>query len=111
MHTEYYDCVLAALCARYCDCCAMSLWHQVLLVLCIVYCVPGIKSVMYWVLGHWILGLWIRRNLQGHCTHLHKFHLICKVAKQMNVVCSTPHLHKLHNKYCAVFHPSSAQVA
>jgi len=25
----------------------MSLWHQVLLVLCIVYCVPGIRSVVY----------------------------------------------------------------
>jgi len=56
MRTEYCDCILAALHARYCDCCAMSLWHQVFLVLCIVYCVPGIRSVVYWVLGHWVLG-------------------------------------------------------
>ena len=49
--SEYCDCVLAALRARYCDCCAMSLWHQVFLVLCIVYCVPGISSVVYCVLG------------------------------------------------------------
>jgi len=63
MCTEYCDCVLAALHARYCDCCAMSLWHQVFPVLCIVYCVPGIRSVVYWVLGlsyivlgHWVLG-------------------------------------------------------
>jgi len=34
----------------------MSLWHQVCPVLCIVYCVPGIRSVVYWVLGHWVLG-------------------------------------------------------
>jgi len=34
----------------------MSLWHQVCPVLCIVYCVPGIRSVMYWVLGHCVLG-------------------------------------------------------
>jgi len=47
MHTEYCDCILVALRARYCDCCAMSLWHQVFLVLCIVYCVPGIRSVVY----------------------------------------------------------------
>ena len=51
MCTEYCDYVLAALCARYCDCCAMSLWHQVCPVLCTVYCVPGIRSVVYWVLG------------------------------------------------------------
>jgi len=47
MRTEYCDYVLAALRARYCDCCAMSLWHQVCPVLCIVYCVPGIRSVVY----------------------------------------------------------------
>jgi len=40
MRTEYCDYVLAALRARYCDCCATSLWHQVFPVLCIVYCVP-----------------------------------------------------------------------
>ena len=51
MHTEYCDCVFVALRARYCDCCAVSLWHQVFLLLCIVHCVPGIKSVVYWVLG------------------------------------------------------------
>ena len=51
MRTEYCDHVLAALHVRYCDCCAMSLWHQVCPVLCIVYCVPGIRSVVYWVLG------------------------------------------------------------
>jgi len=41
----------------------MSLWHQVCPVLCIVYCVPDIRSVVYWVLGlsyivlsHWVLG-------------------------------------------------------
>jgi len=41
----------------------MSLWHQVCPVLCIVYCVPGIRSVVYWVLGlsyivlgHWVVG-------------------------------------------------------
>jgi len=51
MHTEYCDCVLAALCARYCDCCAMSLWHQVFLVLCIVS-----QVIVYWVLGYWVLG-------------------------------------------------------
>ena len=56
MRTEYCDYVLAALRVRYCDCCAMSLWHQVCPVLCIVYCVPGIRSVVYWVLGHWVLG-------------------------------------------------------
>ena len=39
MRTEYCDYVLAALRVRYCDCRAMSLWHQV-----------------YWVLGHWVLG-------------------------------------------------------
>ena len=49
MHTEYCDCILVALHARYCDCCAMSLWHQVFLVLCIVYCIPGTSSVVYWV--------------------------------------------------------------
>jgi len=48
MRIKYCDCVVAALRARYCDCCTMSLWHQVL---CTVYCVPGIKSVVYWVLG------------------------------------------------------------
>jgi len=60
MCTEYCDCVLAALHVRYC---AMSLWHQVCPVLCIVYCVPGIRSVVYWVLGlsyivlgHWVVG-------------------------------------------------------
>jgi len=59
----YCDYVLAALCVRYCDCCAMSLWHQVCLVLCIVYCVSSIRSVVYCVLGlsyivlgHWVLG-------------------------------------------------------
>ena len=63
MRTEYCDCVFAALHVRYCDCCAMSLWHQVCPMLCIVYCVPGIRSVVYWVLGlsyivlgHWVLG-------------------------------------------------------
>jgi len=63
MRIEYCDYVLAALHVRYCDCCAMSLWHQVCPVLCIVYCVPGIRSVVYWVLGlsyivlgHWVLG-------------------------------------------------------
>jgi len=25
-------------------------------VLCIVYWVPGISSVVYWVLGHWVFG-------------------------------------------------------
>jgi len=41
----------------------MSLWHQVCPVLYIVFCVPGIRSVVYWVLGllcivlgHWVLG-------------------------------------------------------
>jgi len=34
----------------------MSLWRQICPVLCIVYCVPGIMSVVYWVLGHWVLG-------------------------------------------------------
>jgi len=56
LHTEYCDCVVAALRARYCDCCAVSLWNQVFLVLCIVYCVPGIRSVMYWVLGLSYIG-------------------------------------------------------
>ena len=72
MRTEYCDCILAALRARYFDCYAMSLWHQVFLVLCIVYCVPGIRSVVYWVcrvLGIRSLGiraLCIRCDLQGH---------------------------------------------
>ena len=66
MHTEYCDCVLAALHAKYCDCSAMSLWHQVFLVLCIVYCVPGIRSVVYWVLGlsyigHQVIGYQVIR--------------------------------------------------
>jgi len=56
MRTEYCGYVLVALRVRYCDCRAMSLWHQVCPVLCIVYCVPGIRSVVYWVLGHWVLG-------------------------------------------------------
>ena len=56
MRTEYCDYVLVTSCVRYCDCCAMSLWHQVCPVLCIVYYVPGIRSVVYWVLGHWVLG-------------------------------------------------------
>ena len=56
MRTEYCDCVVAALRARYCDCCAMSLWHQVCPVLCTVYCVPGIRSVVYWVLGLSYIG-------------------------------------------------------
>ena len=63
MRTEYCDYVLAALRVRYCDCGAMSLWHQVCPVLCIAYCVPGIRSVVHWVLGlsyivlgHWVLG-------------------------------------------------------
>ena len=65
MRTEYRDYVLAALRVGYCDCCAMSLWHQVCPVLCTVYCVSGIRSVVYsvgirsivyWVLGHWVLG-------------------------------------------------------
>ena len=61
MHTEYCDYVLAALGVRYCDCRALSLWHQVCSVLCIVYCVPGIRSVVYWVLGPWyiVLGHWV----------------------------------------------------
>jgi len=62
IRTEYCDYVLAALHVRYCDCCAMSLWHQVCLVLCIVYCVPGIRSVVYWVfrsIVYWILGHWV----------------------------------------------------
>jgi len=29
MRTKYCDCVLAVLSARYCDCCAVSLWYQV----------------------------------------------------------------------------------
>jgi len=33
----------------------MSLWHQVCPVLCIVYCIPGIRSVVYWVLGRYAL--------------------------------------------------------
>jgi len=36
MCTEYCDYVLAALRVRYCDCCAVSLWHQVCPVLCTV---------------------------------------------------------------------------
>ena len=28
----------------------------------VVYCVPGIRSVVYWVLGRWVLGL--RRDLR-----------------------------------------------
>jgi len=24
--------------------------------MCIVYCVPGIRSIIYWVLGHGVLG-------------------------------------------------------
>ena len=56
IRTEYCDYVLAALRVRYCDCCAMSLWHQVCPVLCIVYCVPGIRSVVYWVLGLSYIG-------------------------------------------------------
>jgi len=63
MCTKYCDYLLAALRGRYCNCCAMSLWHQVCPELCIVYCVPGIRSVVYWVLGlsyivlgHWVLG-------------------------------------------------------
>ena len=61
MRTEYCDYVLAALRARYCDCCAMSLWHQVCLVWCIVYCVPDNRSVVYWVLGlsYTVLGTWV----------------------------------------------------
>ena len=68
MRTEYCDYVLAALRARYCDCCAMSLWYQVCPVLCIVYCVLGIWSIVYCVLGHWVAirALCIRRDLQGH---------------------------------------------
>ena len=56
MRTKYCDCIVAALCARYCDCCAMSLGHQVCPELCTVYYVPGIRSVVYWVLRHWVLG-------------------------------------------------------
>jgi len=56
MRTEYCDYVLAALRVRYCDCCAMSLWHQLCPVLCIVYCVPGIRSGVYWVLGLSCIG-------------------------------------------------------
>ena len=56
MRTEYCDCVLVALRGRYCDCCAMSLWRQVCAVLCTVYCVPGIRSVVYWVLGLSYIG-------------------------------------------------------
>jgi len=61
MRTEYCDCILAALRVRYCDSCTMSLWHQVCLVLYIVYCVPGIRSVVYWILGivYWVLGHWV----------------------------------------------------
>ena len=67
MRTEYCDYVLAALRVRYCGCCAMSLWHQVCPVLCIVYCVPGIRSVVYWVLGPYVLDATSRAttNLQG----------------------------------------------
>ena len=58
MRTEYCDYVLAALCVRYCDCCAMSLWHQVLLMLCI-------RSVVYWVLGYRVLGSYALDAIPG----------------------------------------------
>jgi len=60
----------AALHIRYCDSCAMSVEHQVFLGLrtCIAYCVLGIRSIAYWVLGHWVLGPYTLDNLQGHCT-------------------------------------------
>jgi len=50
--------VSAALCTRYYDCCAMSVGHQVFLVLCIVYYVLGIiiRSAVHWVLDLWVLG-------------------------------------------------------
>jgi len=84
MRIGYCDYVLAALRVKYCDCCAMSLWHQVCPVLCIVYCVPGIRSVVYSVLdrmGMRSLGIYIyiyrvlciRRDLQSHCTRASAF--------------------------------------
>ena len=75
MCTEYCDCVLAALRARYCDCCAMSLWHQVFLVLCIVYCVLRIRSMVYWVLGHWVLGLYALDVTSRATTGMNSFYI------------------------------------
>jgi len=34
----------------------MRVEHQVFLVLCIAYCILGIRSIVYWILGHWVLG-------------------------------------------------------
>ena len=56
MCIKYCDCVFAAVRVKYCDCCAISLWHQVYPVLCIVNCAPGIRSVVYWVLGLLCIG-------------------------------------------------------
>ena len=45
----------------------MSVEHQVFLVLCtcIVYCVLGIRSIVYWVLGNWVLGPYVLEQPPG----------------------------------------------
>ena len=66
MHAKYCEHMwYVALSTGYCDCFAISVGHQVFLVLGIMHCTLGIRSIVYWVLGHWVC---IRCNLQGDRT-------------------------------------------